>query len=200
MLARIGSQPTALAYADERTGPLRTRHQQCPALVFPLAMIVKVIIVQFLVLTDPAPPSPSSNHRHLAVTSDHQLPQRKGRPSSTGQSPTQATEHSDEGHLDAPERVDSTRSTARDRTALSVSSPVHHHDDQVLRPSPDQNRASHHQHRLQLHASDGSGKGHPETMAMSSHDPRSTPPPVRPARSATAATHGCRPSAQHPVS
>jgi putative transport protein len=47
MLAGIETQPAALAYINERTAG-DERVNQAYALVFPVAMIAKIIIVQFL--------------------------------------------------------------------------------------------------------------------------------------------------------
>ena len=47
MLAGIETQPAALAYLNERTAG-DERINQAYALVFPVAMIAKIIIVQFL--------------------------------------------------------------------------------------------------------------------------------------------------------
>lgn len=48
MLVGAETQPAALAYADERTGG-DGRVTAAYALVFPAAMITKIIVVQFLV-------------------------------------------------------------------------------------------------------------------------------------------------------
>jgi putative transport protein len=48
MLAGVETQPAALAFADERSGG-DERVTAAYALVFPVAMIVKIIVVQFLV-------------------------------------------------------------------------------------------------------------------------------------------------------